>query len=104
MASFFASSIGSSGGCFLYVDDFFFTQCWDMMPVSATLVSLFCQICKIPFSWGKCELGGSLQWIGWTFHLNAGYIEVPEQKISKLLGYISEMKRSSRILEQHDGT
>ena len=86
---------------FLYVDDYFFTQCWDMMPVSATMVCLFCQICKIPISWGKCELGGSLQWIGWTFHLNAGYIEVPERKISKLLGYISEMKRSSRTTRRH---
>ena len=86
---------------FLYVDDYFFTQTRDMMPVSATLICLFCQICKIPISWGKCELGGSLQWIGWTFHLNAGYIEVPERKISKLLGYISEMKRSSRTTRRH---
>ena len=51
----------------LYVDDYFFTQCSDMMPVSATLLCFFCQICKIPTSWGKCELGGSLQWIGWQF-------------------------------------
>ena len=28
---------------FLYVDDYFFTQGWDMMLVSATLVCLFCQ-------------------------------------------------------------
>ena len=85
----------------LYVDDYFFTQCSDMMPVSATLLCIFCQICKIPISWGKCELGGSLQWIGWQFHLTAGYIEVPQRKISKLLGYIVEMKRSSRTPRRH---
>ena len=85
----------------LYVDDYFFTQRSDMMPISATLLCIFCQICKIPISWGKCELGGSLQWIGWQFHLTAGYIEVPQRKISKLLGYIVEMKRSSRTTRRH---
>ena len=75
----------------LYVDDYFFTQCHDIMPISATMLCIFCQICKIPISWAKCELGSSLQWIGWHFHLTSGYIEVPQRKISKLLGYISEM-------------
>ena len=62
-----------------------------MMPISATLLCLFCQICKIP----------TLQWIGWHFHLVSGYIEVPQRKISKLLGYISEMKRSTRTTRRH---
>ena len=85
----------------LYMDDYFFTQCSDMMPVSATLVCLLCQICHIPISWGKCELGGTIQWIGWTFHITAGYIEIPKQKLSKLLTYLSEMKRSSRRTRRH---
>ena len=55
----------------LYVDDYFFTQCHDMMPISATMLCIFCQICKIPISWAKCELGSSLQWIGWHFHLSS---------------------------------
>ena len=85
----------------LYVDDYFFTQCSDMMPVSATLICLLCQICRIPISWGKCELGGTIQWIGWTFHITAGYIEIPQRKLSKLLAYILEMKRSSRTTRRH---
>ena len=85
----------------LYVDDYFFTQCKDMMPMSATLVCILCQICGIPISWGKCELGGTIQWIGWTFHMTAGYIEIPQQKLSKLLTYILEMKRSSRTTRRH---
>ena len=72
-----------------------------MMPISASLLCLFCQICKIPISWAKCELGSSLQWMGWHFHLVSGYIEVPQRKISKLLGYISEMKRSTRTTRRH---
>ena len=85
----------------LYVDDYFFTQCHDMMPLSATMLCILCQICKIPISWAKCELGSSLQWIGWHFHLMSGYVEVPQRKISKLLGYISEMKRSSRTTRRN---
>ena len=72
-----------------------------MMPISATMLCLLCQICKIPISWAKCELGCSLQWIGWHFHLISGYIEVPQRKIDKLLGYISEMKRSSQTTRRH---
>ena len=72
-----------------------------MMPVSAALICLICQICQVPISWNKCELGGTIQWIGWTFHITSGYIEIPQRKLSKLLDYILEMKRSSRTTRRH---
>ncbi len=85
----------------LYVDDYFFTQCREMMPVSAAMICLLCRICQVPISWSKCELGGTIQWIGWSFHITSGYIEIPRRKLSKLLDYILEMKKSSRTTRRH---
>ena len=80
----------------LYVDDFIFFMNKMMMPVGATLMCVFCRLCHIPISWGKSELSGSVKWIGWIFHLNSGYIELPQDKLQKLLAYLTELQSSSR--------
>ena len=80
----------------LYVDDFIFFMNKMMMPLGATLMCVFCRLCNIPISWGKCELSGSIKWIGWIFHLNSGYIELPHDKLQKLLNYLKELQSSSR--------
>ena len=80
----------------LYVDDFIFFMNKMMMPVGATLICIFCRLCQIPISWGKSELSSSLKWIGWVFHLNSGYIELPKDKLSKLLEYLKELQSASR--------
>ena len=85
----------------LYVDDFLIFQRKSFMPVSAALLCIMCQLLQIPISWNKCELSGNIQWIGWSFHFVSGYIEVPKRKIDKLLGYIKEMKRSSRTTRRN---
>lgn len=50
-------------------------------------------------------LGTSANWralsIGWSFHVTSGYVEVPRRKITKLLQYIYELKRSSRTTKRH---
>eukprot|EP00435_Cladocopium_sp_Y103_P034972 s347_g9.t1 len=48
----------------LYVDDFIFFMESEMMPVIATMLSIFCQVSQIPISWKKSELGARIQWIG----------------------------------------
>ena len=91
----------------LYVDDFLFFQDAQIMPVSAALLCIFCQLTKIPISWGKCELGGSICWIGWIFHISAGFLEIPNDKITKLKKYLVDLQRSSKttrkVLEKFIG-
>ena len=85
----------------LYVDDFLFYQAMTSMPLSATMICLMCQITNIPVSWSKCELAYSLQWIGWKIHFRAGFIEIPMAKITKFLGYLRSMNRSSRTSKRN---
>ena len=85
----------------LYVDDYLFHQSSFGMPISATMICLFCQIVNIPVSWQKCELAFSIQWIGWKIHFRSGFIEIPMQKIDKFLGYLHSMGRSSRTSKRN---
>ena len=48
-------------------------------------MALLCRSLNIPISWRKCELSHTVHWIGWTFHVAAGFIALPEPKIDKLL-------------------
>eukprot|EP00435_Cladocopium_sp_Y103_P037378 s1556_g9.t2 len=80
----------------LYVDDFIFFMDATMMPLMATMLSVFCQITQVPISWKKSELGARIQWIGWLINFRAGTISIPPQKIDKLLTYLKEMLRSSK--------
>ena len=81
---------------FLYVDDFFFLF---PQPVAILMASLLCvasQVIRLPISWGKCEFGSRVKWIGWKFYIHAGYISLPEDKIDRLTEAIRELLRSKR--------
>ena len=41
------------------------------------------QIINIPISWYKTVFSPSVQWIGWQFHVPAGYISLPTNQIEK---------------------
>ena len=81
----------------LYVDDYLWLQHRDILPLVATFLALLCRILNIPISWKKTELDISIHWIGWSFHFSAGYIEIPQDKRTKLLRYIQQLLRHSRI-------
>ena len=81
---------------FLYVDDFLFFQQKDMMPLTATMLCVLCLVCRIPLSWKKLELSHTLTWIGWRFHISAGFLEIPSIKLDKVRRYIQELSSSSR--------
>ena len=44
----------------------------------------------------ETEFGPRVQWIGWQFHVTAGYLSLPQSKIDKLAEYLSSMRKSSR--------
>ena len=60
-------------------------------------MALLCRCLNIPISWRKCELSHTVQWIGWTFHIAAGFIALPEPKRIKMLRYIDKLLASNRV-------
>ncbi|CAL1144831.1 unnamed protein product [Cladocopium goreaui] len=81
---------------FLYVDDFLFFMEANMMPLSATLLCIFCQLLDIPISWKKTAMHSSIDYIGWKFNFNAGIVTIPIEKILKLRGYIEHLVSQPR--------
>ena len=81
---------------FLYVDDLILFQDAKMMPVTASLIVIFCQLCRIPISWRKCELGPSIRWIGWDWNLSVGYVSLPLTKLDKIKSLIQKLSHSDR--------
>jgi len=81
---------------FLYVDDFFFIFPKKVAWIMACLCCILAQVLNIPISWRKIEFGPRVQWIGWQFHVTAGYISLPSNKIDKLSDYISSMLKTTR--------
>ena len=91
----------------LYVDDFIFYQDATMMPLTACLICILCQLTQVPISWAKCELSRTIKWIGWIFHLNAGFIEIPPDKLGRIQDFLRELQKHSnasrRLLEKFIG-
>ncbi len=81
----------------LYVDDYFWIQRKDILPLTSTTMALLCRCLNIPISWRKCELSHTVHWIGWTFHVAAGFIALPEPKRIKMLRYIDKLLASSGV-------
>ena len=80
----------------LYVDDFFFMFPKSVALILATLLCVTSQVIRLPISWGKCEFGGRVKWIGWHFFVSSGYISLPEDKVQRLRDQLRELRRSER--------
>ena len=85
---FFHQMVWLVHAAWLYVDDYFWIQRKDALPLTSTTMALLCRSLNIPISWRKCELSHTVHWIGWTFHVSAGFIALPEPKRQKMLKYI----------------
>ena len=83
--------VESSHAGFLYVDDFLFFMEANMMPLSATMLCIFCQLLGIPISWKKTAMSSAIDYIGWRFDFNVGIVTIPLDKIRKLRGYIDHL-------------
>ena len=94
---FFRLFIRLSHSAFLYVEDYFWSQRKDIIHLTSTTLAMLCRCLGIPISWKKCELSHTVQWIGWTFHISAGYISLPQDKRSKLVKYIKSLIAHNRI-------
>ena len=94
---FFHLFIWLSHSAFLYVDDYFWIQRKDIIHLTSTTLAMLCRCLGIPISWKKCELSHTVPWIGWTFHIAAGYISLPQDKRSKLVKYVKSLIAHNRI-------
>ena len=93
---FFIAWIGwlTQVSCTLMILLFF--QDASMMPVTACLIVIFCQLCRIPISWRKCEIGSTIRWIGWNWNLSVGYVYLPTSKLEKIKSLIDKLSHSDR--------
>ena len=80
----------------LYVDDFFFIFPKSVAIILATLLCIASQVIRLPISWGKCEFGSKVKWIGWQFFVSSGYLALPEDKLQRLSDQLKELRRSER--------
>ena len=91
----------------IYVDDMFFMQDGCVMPLTASLLSLFCQAIQTPLSWKKCELSSEVKWIGWYINEATGVITLPDDKRVRLLrlmhDLVSHTRASKKQMEQFIG-
>ena len=82
---------------FLFVDDFLLTQDAQLLPISATILILLCQMFNIPCSWKKCVLHHSLTWIGWAFNFCAGLVSLHPDKSAKMLQLILDLQKHRKV-------
>ena len=80
---------------FLYVDDLLMIQETSIIGLSAAVIAIICMLARLPISWKKCELGPTIVWIGWEFHITAGFIILPLEKRKKLLELLDKLHASS---------
>lgn len=84
----------------LFVDDFLLLQRWDILPVTASLVTLVIQAFNLPISWRKAELSKEVDWIGWRFNFSSGVLKLHNDKRLKLLRLIQELLQHSRVTKR----
>ena len=80
---------------FLYVGDLLMFQESSIIGLSAAVIAILCMLIRLPISWKKCEMGATIIWIGWEFHIQAGFILLPKQKKDKLPELIHKLLSSS---------
>ena len=56
--------------------------------LSAAVIAILCMLTRLPISWKKCEIGPTIVWIGWEFHIQAGLIVHPMIKRAKLVDLV----------------
>jgi hypothetical protein len=65
--------------------------------LSASTIAILCMLLQLPISWKKCELGPTIVWIGWEFHIQSGFIMLLPLKREKLLELINKLLASSHV-------
>ena len=68
-----------------YVDDLLSWLDKATAPLCASALVILFLLLGIPLSWHKAALDTSLIWIGWSIDVASWTIQVPDEKLSKIL-------------------
>ena len=71
---------------FLYVDDLLMFQETTIIGLSASVIAIMCMLLRLPISWKKCELGPTIMWIGWEFHLSGRFYRFTNPQKEQTIG------------------
>ena len=79
----------------LFVDDFIFSQAFNLMPLTGAMVCLFLQVIGIPVSWKKLQISCRVDWIGWRLCFSSGTVSLREEKRLRLLECVRSLLRAN---------
>ena len=66
----------------------------------AVLIVCLLAALHAPISWRKAQLGNSITWCGWTFHLDLEWLHLVESKLAKLRQQLAKLASSKKILRK----
>ena len=61
------------------------------------LVTFLLSALRAPMSWRKAQLGDSITWCGWTFHLDIDCLHLAQAKLAKLRTQLKKLAGSKKI-------
>ena len=79
----------------LFVDDFIFSQAFNLMPLTGAMICLFLQVIGIPVSWKKLQISCRVDWIGWRLCFSSGTVSLREEKRLRLLECVRSLLRAN---------
>ena len=79
----------------LFVDDFIFSQAFNLMPLTGAMICLFLQVVGIPVSWKKLQMSCRVDWIGWRLCFSSGTVSLREEKRLRLLECVRSLLRAN---------
>ena len=81
----------------VYVDDFLaaFQKATAPLHLSLWVMLLLC--IRLPISWSKCSIDDSIVWIGWRISFDTWSVELPEDKVHRIIDQISALSKQTKV-------
>ena len=79
-----------------YVDDLLSWLDRGTAPLWASALVILFLLLGIPLSWHKAALDSSLVWIGWSIDVALWTVQVPDEKLSKILGQVKDASKGKK--------
>ena len=81
----------------VYVDDFLaaFQKATAPLHLSLWVMLLLC--IRLPISWSKCSIDDSIVWIGWRISFDTWSVELPEDKVHRIINQISALSKQTKV-------
>ena len=84
----------------LYVDDLLAMLARSSWEDQVVFIICLLSALHAPISWRKAQLGNTITWCGWTFHLDLECLHLVHAKLAKLRDQLSRLANSKKILRK----